>query len=73
MLRIQQRIFTGNIELVKTDIVQKHIDSAKVVGGDIDFLPKVALPDSIFAQNALRFQQQRAGAASRVIHLVDLL
>ena len=62
----------GDIELIKINIVQEHIDTAQVVGRQVDFLTEEALPDILFAQNFRRLQQQGAGAAGRVIDLVDL-
>lgn len=45
MLRIQQRIFMGNIKLVKINVMQEHIDTTKVVRSQIDFLTiKTPLP-----------------------------
>ena len=72
MLRIQQRIFMGNVKLVKVNVMQEHIDTAKVVCSQIDFLTIEALTDILFAKNFRRFQKQRTRTTSRVIHLVDL-
>ncbi len=72
MLGRNQRIFVGDVELIKINIVQEHIDTAQVVGRQVDFLSEEALTDILFAQNLRRFQQQRAGAAGRVIDLVNL-
>ena len=33
----------GDVELLVIDIVQEHVDAAKVVGGEVDFLAKEAL------------------------------
>ena len=44
-----QRIAMRNIKLVVINIMQKHIDAAKVISCNIDFLPEKALPDMIFA------------------------
>ena len=32
VLRCGQRVFAGDIELVKADVMQMHVDAAKVVG-----------------------------------------
>ena len=72
MLGRNQRILVGDIEFIKINIVQEHIDTAQVIGRQVDFLTEEALPDILFAQNLRRFQQQGAGAAGRVIDLVDL-
>ena len=72
MLGRNQRILMRNIEFIKINIVQEHIDTAQVVGRQVDFLPEEALTDILFAQNLRRFQQQGAGAAGRVIDLVNL-
>ena len=55
MLGRNQRILMRNIEFVKINIVQEHIDTAQVVGRQVDFLPEEALPDVLFAQNLRRF------------------
>jgi hypothetical protein len=46
--------------------MEKHIDSAQVVGGNIDFLPVKSVPHGISAQHLFRFQQQRPGTAGGV-------
>ncbi len=63
-LRCGQRVLAGNVKLIKTNIMQEHIDTAEVVCRDIDFLSIKAVSDGISAQNLLRFQKQRARALS---------
>ncbi len=46
------------LNLSKINIVQEHIDTAQVVGRQVDFLTEEALPDILFAQNLSRLQQQ---------------
>ena len=53
--------------------MQEHVNTAEVIGRNIDFLTIEAVTDSIPAQKLSTFQQQRAGAAGRVISLVDFL
>ena len=72
MLWIGQGILAGNAKLVKTDVVEKHIDAAQVVRGDIDFLSKKAVAYCIVAQHLHRFQQQGTRTTSGIVHLVDL-
>ena len=73
MLRIGQRVLTGNVEFVKFDVVQEHIDAAQVVRCDVDFLPKEAIAHGIPSQHLFCLQQQRTRAAGRIIDLVDFL
>ena len=49
--------------------MQKHIDAAKVVGGDVFFLPVEVL--DFVAHEFFELQQQGAAAARRVIDFVD--
>ena len=51
--------------------MQEHVNTAEVIGRNIDFLTIEAVTDSIPAQKLSTFQQQ--GAAGRVISLVDFL
>ena len=44
-------VLADNVELVKANIVEEHIDAAKVVGGDVDFLPEVAELHPVLAQH----------------------
>lgn len=57
MLRIDQRVFTGDVKLVELDVVEKHVDAAQVVGGDVDFLPKKSVPNCVTTKDFFRFQQ----------------
>ena len=71
MLWTGKCIITGNIELVKANIMQEHVDTAEVVGSDVNLLPVEAIGDSFFAQHLLSFQKQGAGATGWVINLVN--
>ena len=44
VLRFGERVAEGDIELVVADIVKEHVDTAQVVGGDVDLLPEEAFP-----------------------------
>ena len=55
MRGVDKRIAVRYIELVRLDVVQKHIDSAKVISSNIYFLPEKALTDIVFAENLCRF------------------
>ena len=59
-------ILACDVELVKADVVEEHIDAAQVVGGDVDLLAEKAVARRIMAQHLHRLQQQGAGAAGRV-------
>ena len=67
----RQRVFTGDAEFIEPDVVQKHVDSAKVVRRDVDLLPVESIPDGLFAEDFFRFEQQGTGTACRVVHFVD--
>ena len=71
MLRGDKRIFTGNIKLIKADVVKEHIDPAKVVCRDIDFLSEETVDYRVSAKNLFSFEQKRTGTASRVVNLID--
>ena len=66
MLGIGERVLTGDVELVKADVVQVHVDAAQVVGGDVDLLTVEAIAHGVRAKHLLRLEQQRAGAAGGV-------
>jgi len=57
MLGIYQGIAVGNVELFVINIVQKHIDAAQVVGGNIYLLTKETLSYIFLAQHFSEFQQ----------------
>ena len=66
MLRIQQGVLVGNIKLVKVNIMQEHVDTAKVICSQVDFLTIKALPHIFFTEYLRHFQKQRAGTAGGV-------
>lgn len=68
---IGERIVAGNIELVRSEVVQEHVDSAKIVSCDVNFLPEETEFDVFPAENFNGVQEQGAGAASRIVNLVD--
>ena len=63
MLWLGQRILMSYIKFIVINIVQEHIDTAKVVGGNVDFLPEEALTNSVFSKYFRSFQQQRTATA----------
>jgi hypothetical protein len=72
MRRVGQRVAVGDVELLVVHVVQEHVDPAQVVGGEVDFLTEEALAHLVVAQHLDEVEQQRAGAAGRVVDLVDL-
>ena len=66
MLRCGQSVLTSNVELIKAHIMQEHIDAAKVVSRDIDFLPVKAVSDGILTEDLFCFQKQRTRTTRRV-------
>ena len=54
--RIGQRVPMSDVELLKIDAVQKHVNAAQIVGGQIDFLTEKALPHIVLAQHLGKFQ-----------------
>ena len=66
-----QRVAQLNIELVVVDVVQEHVHPCQVIRGVVDFLAVEPVFDDVFVKLFLGLQQQRAGAARRVIDFVD--
>ena len=58
MIRLGQRIAAMDVELLVVDVVQKHVDAAEVVGGDIDFLAEESGTHILLAQYFGKLQQQ---------------
>ena len=71
MLRVHKCIFVSDIKLIVVDIVQEHIDAAKVVGGEVNFLTIKTLTNILFAENLCSFQKKRTGTTSRVVDFVN--
>lgn len=55
-----------NTEFIIADIMQKHINTAKIVGGYVDFLTEKSIADILFAKNFCKLQKQRAAAHRRI-------
>ena len=70
MLRLGECVAEGDVELVVADIVKEHVDTAQVVGGDIDLLPEEAFPHVFRTKYLGELQKKGAGAARGVIDLV---
>ena len=51
VLGADQRIAVGDVKFIVVNIMQEHVDTAEVVGRDIDLLPIKALPDVAGAEN----------------------
>ena len=72
VLRRSERIVALDIKLIKTYIVQEHIDTAEVVGGEVDLLTIETITHILFAEDLGELQQQRTRTAGRVIDFVHL-
>ena len=73
VIRLEKGVAVAYIEVGIVDVVEEHVDAAEVVGGDVQLLPEEAFLHIVFAENLGKLEQQRAGTAGRVIHLVDIL
>ena len=71
MLRTEQCIFTSYIKFIKSHIMQKHIDTAQVVGCNINLLSIKSITNSILAKNLLSLQKQWAWTTCRIIYFID--
>lgn len=69
--RFAQRVAQLDVELVVVDVVQEHVHPCQVVGGVVDFLTVEPVFDDVFVELLLGLQQQRAGAAGRIVDFVD--
>ena len=72
MIGFEQRVAIAYVEIGIIDVVQKHIDAAKVVGGDIQLLTEETFLHIVLAENLGKFQQQRTRTAGGVIYLIDV-
>lgn len=68
---VEEGVSQTDVELGVADIVQKHVDAAEVVGGQVDLLPVEALADVLLAEDPGKVEQERAGAAGGVVDFVD--
>ena len=50
MFRVDQRVAVCDIKVIVVDIVQKHIDAAEIIDGEVDSLPKEPLPYIFFSE-----------------------
>ena len=66
-----QRIAELDVELVVVDVVQEHVHPRQVVGSVVELLPEEAIFDDMGVKVLFGLQEQRAGAASRVVNFVD--
>ena len=70
---IQQRVAQLDVEIVVVDVMQKHVDTTKVVGGGVDLLT-IILQRRVLPSDGLReLQQQRARATGRVVDASNLV
>jgi hypothetical protein len=64
MVRVNQRVAVCNVKLFKIDVVQKHVDTAKIVGGNIYLLSVETLP-YIFLADFYQFSSKYSRSANR--------
>lgn len=67
-----ERIAVRDVELIGADVVQEHIDTAKIIRRDVDLLPEKSLTDMFLAQDLDGFQKKGTRTAGGVVYLIDL-
>src|SRR3989338_302055 len=67
---IHKRVAVSNIKMIVVDVVQKHVDTAEVVGSEIDFLPKETLTNIFFTKDFSELKEQRARTAGWIVDLI---
>ena len=70
-MRRGQGVAQLNVEFVIVDVVQKHVHPRQVVSGVVDLLAEKTVFNNVFVKLLFGLQQQRTGAAGRVIDLID--
>ena len=63
----------GNLEFFEIDVMQEHVDSAQIVGGQINLLPEKSLANLVTAENLGEFQKQRTRTARWIINLIHFV
>lgn len=56
MVGFEKRVAVVYVEVGIVDVVQKHVDSAQVVGSDVQFLTEEAFFDVVFAEHLGKLQ-----------------
>ena len=54
---VGEGVAVGNIKMVVVNVMQEHIDTAEVVGGEVDLLPIKTDAHIFFAENLGKFKQ----------------
>ena len=63
----------GDIKLLIVDVVEEHVDPAKVVVGKINLLSEESLSDLLLVEYLGKLEEKRPGTARRIIDLVHLV
>ena len=70
---LEERVAKLDIKIREVDIMQEHVDAAKVVSGRVDLLSVVFEFGISLADGLAELHEQRAGAACRVIDRVYMV
>lgn len=57
ILRMEERVAQGNVELIEIDVVQKHVHARQIISGMVDFLPEEAILYQMIVKLLLGLQQ----------------
>ncbi len=68
---VEQRVAVEDLELRVLHPMQQHVHAGEVVGGDVLFLPE-DFANAVWPHLLPHVEQQRAGAAGKIEHLVQL-
>jgi hypothetical protein len=69
---MRESITVCYIEFLIVDVVEKHIDTTEIVGGDIDFLSEKSLTDIFFSEDLRELEEERARSTAWIIDFVYL-
>ena len=59
-----------DVELLIIDVVEKHIDTTEIVGGNIDLLPIESLSYIVFSEYFCELQKERTRSTTWIIDFI---
>ena len=69
---MRESIPVSYIKLLIVYVVEKHIDTTEIVGGDIYLLSEESLTDIFFSENFCELQEERSRTTAWIIDLIYL-
>ena len=70
VFRVCEGISMSDVEFLIVDVMEEHIDTTEIVGGDVDLLTIKSLTNIVFSEYFSKLEKKRSRSTTRIIDFI---